>query len=527
MKLSIITISYNSFARLKKTIESVFAQTFNDFEYIIIDGGSIDGSKTLLEENAGRLAYWTSEPDSSKYNAMNKGIVRASGEYLLFLNSGDFFYDDNVLENIFLKNDIIYENSIFYGQTLIFSDTNNLDFIYNPPNLVTIEWLLKNNLQLSSTIIPKRIFEKYGVYDESYEMISDWTFFVSMFFKPEISFKYLAQPISVTSDLGRKANFTKSIKVESERRRAIKEIVPNFVLLLVERNQLLESYFQKIKLFYFLKIKNVISTLKNLISVYLNSISNPIRSYFNTVSTNLFYKSFQKNNRVFSKTIPIIINNRNRLSFLKLLIKSLVDRGYTNIHIIDNNSTFPPLLEYYKQISFKVYYLDKNVGFCALWDTPIFNNFKDQYYVYTDSDVVISDDCPEDFLCWLQYLLYKYNHIDKVGLGIIFDNLPHYYEFKDEVYKWESTLIKNSKKLEKNVVEAPVDTTFALYRPNKFGPAGFLKAIRTLGNFQIKHMPWYLNSANLSEEEQFYITHAHTVFYTHWTAESKRKLNKA
>ncbi|MFX4377398.1 hypothetical protein ABTA44_20315, partial [Acinetobacter baumannii] len=83
-----------------------------------------------------------------------------------------------------------------------------------------------------------------------------------------------------------------------------------------------------------------------------------------------------------------------------------------------NNSTFPPLLEYYKQISFKVYYLDKNVGFCALWDTPIFNNFKDQYYVYTDSDVVISDDCPEDFLCWLQYLLYKYNHIDKVGLGI-------------------------------------------------------------------------------------------------------------
>ncbi|MGR9712596.1 hypothetical protein ACUOF7_25445, partial [Escherichia coli] len=92
---------------------------------------------------------------------------------------------------IFLKNNITNQNIIFYGQTLFFSATNNLDSIYNPPNLVTIEWLLKNNLQLSSTIIPKRLFEKYGFYDESYEIISDWVFFVNMFFKPEISFKYL------------------------------------------------------------------------------------------------------------------------------------------------------------------------------------------------------------------------------------------------------------------------------------------------------------------------------------------------
>ena len=100
-QLSIITINYNNLAGLQKTFESVFNQTFQDFEYIVIDGGSTDGSKELIEQYHDKIDYWVSEPDSGIYNAMNKGIVRANGEYLQFLNSGDSLLGENILKNVF------------------------------------------------------------------------------------------------------------------------------------------------------------------------------------------------------------------------------------------------------------------------------------------------------------------------------------------------------------------------------------------------------------------------------------------
>ena len=86
-KLSIITINYNNLEGLKKTFESVFMQTYQDFEYIVIDGGSTDGSKEYIAENTDKINHWVSEPDKGVYHAMNKGIVKASGEYLLFIKT--------------------------------------------------------------------------------------------------------------------------------------------------------------------------------------------------------------------------------------------------------------------------------------------------------------------------------------------------------------------------------------------------------------------------------------------------------
>ena len=100
-KISIITINYNDLKGLQKTFNSVVNQSNKDFEYIVIDGGSSDGGKEFLEQNSDKLAYWISEKDSGVYNAMNKGIKAAKGEYLLFLNSGDFLVDDNVIEKVF------------------------------------------------------------------------------------------------------------------------------------------------------------------------------------------------------------------------------------------------------------------------------------------------------------------------------------------------------------------------------------------------------------------------------------------
>jgi glycosyltransferase involved in cell wall biosynthesis len=123
LKLSIITVNYNNLEGLKKTIESVVSQTWQVFEYIVIDGGSTDGSAAYIEAQSVNIDYWVSEPDNGIYNAMNKGIKAATGEYLLFLNSGDDLTDLKALENnqIHLKEeDIIYfdinvikENSLY------------------------------------------------------------------------------------------------------------------------------------------------------------------------------------------------------------------------------------------------------------------------------------------------------------------------------------------------------------------------------------------------------------------------------
>ena len=116
-KISIISINYNDAIGLKKTIDSVRIQKYTDFEYIIIDGGSTDGSLELIKENEGRINYWISEADKGVYNAMNKGILAAKGEYLLFLNGGDWFSNTESLG--FLANntgdfDIVFGNTYFY-----------------------------------------------------------------------------------------------------------------------------------------------------------------------------------------------------------------------------------------------------------------------------------------------------------------------------------------------------------------------------------------------------------------------------
>ena len=116
-QISIITINYNNASGLEKTIRSVVEQTYNEYEYIIIDGASSDKSKEVIQEYQRYIDFWCSEKDSGIYNAMNKGIQKASGEYLLFLNSGDVLNNSAVLADIhgFLSGeDIVYGRNSFY-----------------------------------------------------------------------------------------------------------------------------------------------------------------------------------------------------------------------------------------------------------------------------------------------------------------------------------------------------------------------------------------------------------------------------
>ena len=170
MKLSIITINYNNKAGLQRTIDSVICQTWHDFEWIVIDGGSTDGSKQLIEQYQSHFAYWCSEPDNGVYHAMNKGITHAKGEYLLFLNSGDALYDDNVLQKV---DDVHSSADIISGQAARM-DTNELLRHYDKNLLMQ---LYHDTLNHQATLIKRDLF-KDTCYDENLKIVSDWKFWL-------------------------------------------------------------------------------------------------------------------------------------------------------------------------------------------------------------------------------------------------------------------------------------------------------------------------------------------------------------
>lgn len=213
--------------------------------------------------------------------------------------------------------------------------------------------------------------------------------------------------------------------------------------------------------------------------------------------------------------IPIIINNRNRLTFLKKLIGSLETKGYTNIFIIDNNSNYQPLLNYYENCPYKIFRLNENIGYLALWQTNIYKHFIKDFYVYTDSDVVPTENCPDDFLHQFFQAMKADKGLMKIGLSLNIDDLPNSFSMKQQVIDWESQYWQKESDDHKFYI-ANVDTTFALYRPFVKGGASRLKMYRSKKPFSAYHMPWYNDSANLSSEEKFYIKNAKTS--THWTA---------
>lgn len=182
MLLSIITINLNNKTGLKKTFDSVFQQTYTDFEYIVVDGASTDNSTGLIIQNANQLTYWVSEPDKGIYNAMNKGIAKASGKYLLFLNSGDWLCNDNSLYKA--KKILEQPNAdIYYCDVNFLDEKKQIAWQKNYPQKITLDFLLKSSLCHQAMFIKKEVFEQVGNYREEYRLSADWSHYFEAYKK--------------------------------------------------------------------------------------------------------------------------------------------------------------------------------------------------------------------------------------------------------------------------------------------------------------------------------------------------------
>jgi len=220
-KLSIITINYNNLQGLQRTVESVVNQTWQELEYIVIDGGSTDGSAAYIESQRDNIDYWVSEPDKGIYNAMNKGIAKATGEYLLFLNSGDHLYSNSVIEkNVHQieKYDLIYFNWQVIGDKF----TNIVAF----PKKLRFSFMFFGYLPHPSTFIKKELFDTVGLYDENLKIVSDWKFMMLALFIHKCSYKQINETVS-TFYLGGISSIT---DFSNERNLVLNEYFSEYVL---------------------------------------------------------------------------------------------------------------------------------------------------------------------------------------------------------------------------------------------------------------------------------------------------------
>lgn len=218
IKISVITINLNNLEGLKRTVKSVLDQNHPDIEYLLIDGGSTDGAKEFIQDNQDSFAFYLSEKDTGVYDAMNKGIRKSTGDFLIFLNSGDVFSDSDSLSKLI-------ENSngeeLVYGNILVVESDKS--YLKTYPEILTFKYFYYDSIPHPACLISKELFERYGLYDTTLKIVSDWKFFLLSVVKYRCSYRYVDEMISTFGVDGLSSLSTNRKLQENERVRTLKK----------------------------------------------------------------------------------------------------------------------------------------------------------------------------------------------------------------------------------------------------------------------------------------------------------------
>lgn len=234
--LSIITINLNNLVGLQKTMQSVFEQNFSGYEYIIIDGDSTDGSKEYINQSAQKLFYSVSERDNGVYDAMNKGIAKATGTFLMFLNSGDCLVNQNVLTHL---NRYIQRatSDIYYGDIQITDMTGQVSVLQYPSELTLSFWNTAT-INHQASLIKSSLFPEMGKYDATFSLAADYVFFLKSFYYGK-QFEHINEEV-----VNYKLDGASSLHKEEYKRQmneAWNRIIPAYVNKLYKENQSYET----------------------------------------------------------------------------------------------------------------------------------------------------------------------------------------------------------------------------------------------------------------------------------------------
>ncbi len=229
-KLSIITINLNNSEGLKETILSVVNQTYKSFEFIVIDGDSTDNSVKVIRDFEDDLTYWHSEPDKGIYNAMNKGIRKANGDFVLFLNSGDVLYDAFVLEKVLEKVVEKLETNVqlYYGDVLLKHNDKKWEKVQEHPSSLPFSYFYTKTICQQSCFFKRSIFEEMFSFNEDYKICADWEFLIYAIYIKKIIYKKLDIIIATYDMQGISSTTTYREIAKKEREMTMQKYFPLF-----------------------------------------------------------------------------------------------------------------------------------------------------------------------------------------------------------------------------------------------------------------------------------------------------------
>lgn len=248
MRLSIITITRNNAAGLEKTLQSVASQTFKEFEYIVVDGASTDGSIDVIKKLEPEFAHlkWVSEPDSGIYNAMNKGLRMASGDYIQILNSGDCLAATDVEERMLSALENAGNSAILYGNMVkCFPDGRRyVDKSFEGREITMLDMFV-GTLNHDSAFVRRDLFDKYGYYDESLKIVSDWKWYLQAIVMGDEKPQY----VDIDATLYDMSGISETNKEldQAERKQVLEQLFPKAILADYEQYAFPMEQIQRLK----------------------------------------------------------------------------------------------------------------------------------------------------------------------------------------------------------------------------------------------------------------------------------------
>lgn len=272
VKLSIITINYNNKEGLYRTLESIRLQKCKDFEYIVIDGGSTDGSVELIKEYSEYIDYWVSEPDKGIYNAMNKGVAVAHGEYCQFLNSGDWLNADTTIEETLPFLQLDYD--ILCGNIIdAYEDGKRITHKIYKKGEITLFFVLVGIIPHQAAFIKTELLLKYP-YDETFRIAGDTNFFLEVMSKTDI------KSLAINVDIAKfdKTGISNTQSIDEERDKAIFNNIPKSLFKnICGTPSLVVNSFSRIPNSYTLKrfLVNLISLIVDIYAILRPSAVKP------------------------------------------------------------------------------------------------------------------------------------------------------------------------------------------------------------------------------------------------------------
>ena len=272
MKISVVTVCYNSEKTIRRTIESVLNQKYYETDYVIVDGGSSDGTVNIIKEYEGKIAYWCSEKDNGIYDAMNKGIMNSKGDIIAFMNSDDWYND-----NIFKKVANYFESTnveMMYGDyNIVWSDDLIERVCLDKLNMEDIYY--KNLFCHQALFMKRELFNRIGMYNLNYKLAADYDWILRAYLS-KVKFGYFPEVICYFKFGGASAVYKKSGAIENKK-----------IKLSLLPAELRAKYLSKIEQAYWVEFNNIFYNIYNAIICGNEDISKRVYDIFKDYDNNV------------------------------------------------------------------------------------------------------------------------------------------------------------------------------------------------------------------------------------------------